>query len=362
MQKVLLLLFIFLFHGCNLNTLFLGGEIDKVMVVKYTPYMKHHRAYFTRTHLKNIRGRKYLFLHNPTNNDLAILFHYQNKYMLYNMSQPERKPLVSYTHNKSRLKEVLKSFKHKGFIPIRTLSSIGYTTSVAKRRYKGIKTLLIETHDYRRLQSLYKKAIKGYNARSIQHIKTKLPKSLIYPYYRYYKKHARSKAQKTQLQIIGEKLHVEKIQKIHTTLPKKLPQKPSLKPVIITPSSKLQKKKNDISDKHPLPEQRKEKEKAPIKKVQSVAPAIIPTKPFRYYLHQASLAELSSYISNKATKNALSYNQYTALSHRKTMLKEEKIFNEGTLEELIEAYKTNKNPKYKKRIMLLMKKQQEAAL
>lgn len=362
MQKVLLLLFIFLFHGCNLNTLFLGGEIDKVMVVKYTPYMKHHRAYFTRTHLKNIRGRKYLFLHNPTNNDLAVLFHYQNKYMLYNMSQPERKPLVSYTHSKSRLEDVLKSFKHKGYVPIHSLSSIGYTTSVAKRLYKGIKTLLIETRDYRRLQSLYKKAIKGYDAQSIRYIKTKLPKPLIYPYYRYYKKHAQSKVQKAQLQTIGEKLHLEKIQETHTSLPKKLVKKPVIKPVTKL-STKPLKDKSDISNKRPLLKKSKEKETTPIKKVQRVAPAIIiVTKPFRYYLHQASLAELSSYISNKATKNALSYNQYTALSHRKTMLKEEKLFNEGTLEELIEAYKTNKNPKYKKRIMLLMKKQQEAAL
>jgi len=361
MQKILLLLFIFLFHGCNLNTLFPGGEVNKVTVVKYAPYMKHHRAYFERTHLKNIRGRKYLFLHNPKSHDLAVLFHYKNKYMLYNMSKPKLKPLIAYTQKNTRQKDVLKAFMRKGFIPVHSLSSVGYTTTVAKRRYKNIKTLLIETHDYSRLQSLYKKAIKNYSAKPIQSIKTKLPKSLIYTYYRFYKKHAKTKAQLAQIQIIGEKLHIEKQQKRSTVVPKKISKKISKtivkKELYSTPnvhasSMKVQTKEVSQVSK---PE-RQEKETPQAKAVKNIT---TPTKPYSYYLYQSSLDELSSYISNKATKNALTYNQYAALNHRKMILEEEKLFNEGSLEELIDAYKINKNPKYKQRIMLLMKEKQD---
>ena len=82
------------------------------------------------------------------------------------------------------------------------------------------------------------------------------------------------------------------------------------------------------------------------------------TKPYSYYLNHASLSELSAYISNKATKNSLSYTQYNMLSRRKVLLQEERLFKHGSLEELIAAYKVNKNPKYKQRIMSLMKAKQ----
>jgi len=359
MQKILLLLFIFLFHGCSINTVFPDGdEINKVMVVKYAPYMKHHRAYFERTHLENIRGRKYLFLHNPKSHDLAILFHYENKYMLYNMSKPKLKPLIAYIQNNTKPKDVLKAFMRKGFNSVDSLSSIGYTTTVAKRRYKNIKTLLVETHDYSRLQSLYKKAIKNYSAKPIQSIKTELPKLLIYPYYRFYKKHAKTKAQLVQLQIIGEKLHIEKPQKRSTPIPKKISPK--------TSKTVVKKELPNTSKIHSLLLKPQTKEtphvsepKTQEKTIPQVKNITTPTKPYKYYLYQASLAELSSYISDKATKDALTYNQYAMLSHRKMILKEEKLFNEGSLEELIDAYKINKNPKYKKRIMLLMKEKQD---
>jgi len=357
MQKILLF-FIFLFHGCSINTLFPGGEVNKVMIVKYLPYMKHHRAYFNRDHLENIQGRKYLFLYNHKNHDLAVLFHNQDKYILYNMSKPKLKPLIGYPKKTTTIKTVLRSFKHKGFQPIQSLSSIGYITTVAKRRYKDIKTLLIETKDYTRLQALYKKAIKNYNASTILHIKTRLPKSLIYTYYRFYKKHAKSKMQLAQIQIIGEKLHIEKKS---TTPSRKNSQKISKK--------NIKKELNLIKSIHTLPLKREVKEipkvteikiqKEEIAKITELKEIIPPAKPYKYYLYQSSLAELSSYISNSTTKNALTYSQYTALTHRQSVLKEKKLFNEGSLEELIAAYKINKNPKYKERIMLLMKEKQE---
>jgi len=366
MQKILLLLFLFLFHGCSINTVFLNGEVNKVMVVKYAPYMKHHRAYFERSHLKTILRRKYLFLQNPKNHELNVLFRYKNEYILYNMSKPEQKPLAAHIKSNTKVKDVLKAFRHKGFKPVYSLSSIGYTTTVAKRRYKDIKTLLVETYDYSRLQSLYKKAIKNYNAKLIQNIKTKLPKPLIYAYYRRCKKHAKTKAQLEQLQIIGEKLHIEKPQKKSITPSKKISENTS-KSVV---KNIIKKEIKDAPKTHPLPLRSQtievarptqpkieEKQIPQVKIVKNIVPA---AKPYEYYLKQSSLTELSSYLSNSTTKNTLTYNQYAALNHRKIILEEEKLFNEGTLEELIEVYKINKKPKYKKRIMLLMKEKQEA--
>ena len=366
MQKILLLLFLFLFHGCSINTLFLSGEVNKIMVVKYAPYMKHHRAYFERTHLKNILRQKYLFLQNSKNHELNVLFRYKNEYILYNMSKPEQKPLAAHIKSNTKVKDVLKAFRHKGFTPVYSLSSIGYTTTVAKRRYKDIKTLLVETYDYSRLQSLYKKAIKNYNAKLVQNIKTKLPKSLIYAYYRSYKKHAKTKVQLEQLQIIGEKLHIEKPQKKAPISSKKISKKTS-KTVAKTV---IKEELHDTPRTHPLPlrpqtieapqviQPKVEEKETPQAKI--VKDIIAPIKPYKYYLKQSSLTELSSYLSNKSTKNTLTYNQYAALNHRKIILEEEKLFNEGTLEDLIAAYKINKKPKYKKRIMLLMKEKQDA--
>ncbi len=82
-------------------------------------------------------------------------------------------------------------------------------------------------------------------------------------------------------------------------------------------------------------------------------------KPYSYYLKEASLDELLAYMSQRHTRNVLSYHQYTMLKRRKKLLTKEKLFNEGSLEELISAYKINKDPKYKKRILTLMKNTQE---
>ncbi|HIE35095.1 MAG TPA: hypothetical protein EYP79_02710 [Campylobacterales bacterium] len=71
------------------------------------------------------------------------------------------------------------------------------------------------------------------------------------------------------------------------------------------------------------------------------------------------MIELSNYINDKATKNALSYNKYNRLKRRKANLQEERLMQKGSLEELITAYKVNKKAKFKRRIMSLMKDKQK---
>lgn len=295
MRTAVLFIFLILLSGCSLDRFNVPGEIDKVTVVRYAPYMKHYRAYFTRTALEPIKeDQKYLYLYHKEKKDLGFLLHPQDDYILYTLTKPEQPALKLRADPETTYSRVLKSFKRKGFTPIDSLDSVGIIVSVAPRRYKGVKTLLVDVQDYSHLQDLYKKAIRTYNANGIKDIQTKLPKQFIYDYYRRYEKRAHTRRQLAQLQIIAQKLQIKTREEIYT-----------------------------------------------------------------YYLKDADLDALSAYLSQKETRSSLSTRQYKGLKRRKKYLQEEKLFNEGSLEELIAAYKKNKNPKYKERIMLLIKEKQE---
>lgn len=295
MRTVVLFLFFLLLSGCSLNRLYVPGEINKVTVVEYAPYMKHYRAYFTRTELKPIKeDQRYLYFYHEKEKSVGLLLHRPNQYILYNLTKPDQPALALHADPKTNYTHLLKSFKRKGFTPVDSLYSVGVIVSVAPRRYKGVKTLLVDIQDYSRLQDLYKQAIRTYNANGVKNIQTKLPKQLIYEYYRRYEKRARTRRQLAQLQIIAQKLQIKTQEEIYT-----------------------------------------------------------------YYLYDADLDTLSAYLSQKETRGSLSTRQYRHLKRRKTRLQEEKLFNEGSLEDLITAYKKNKDPKYKERILVLIKEKQE---
>ena len=314
MYRVIIILLLILLNGCSFNNYLIKGEIDKVNVVKYMPYTKHHRVYFSRDKLKIMEnGGKYLYLYNEKNNDLAILLHRKNNYILYSLSQPKRSTLSIKTNSIKKYTSTLKDLARKGYKTISSPASKGFIVSVSHKRYKGVKTLLVEIQEYTDLQNLYKNAIKTYDASKIKNIKTKLPKSLISDYYMYYKKQATTDTQLIQLQIIAKKLQIKDpllLQNVNST-------------------------ENKVSSQE------------------------YSKKPHSYYLEDALLNELSTYISKETTKNSLSYSEYRTLKQREIILQEEKLLDEGSMEELIEAYKVNKNPKYKERIMSLMVEKQK---
>lgn len=332
MQKILLLLFLFLLTGCALNRPFSAGEIDKVYVVKHDPYVKYHRAYFTRTNLKPMQnGGKYLYLYHAKKKDLAILLHRKDQFQLYSLTYPEKKEIIFKTGHKTKDRTVLKNLRRKGYRPISPITA-GYTSHVSMQRYKGVKTLLVEAEDYSRLQNIYKKAISTYNAKEIADIKTKLPKEFISSYYEYYHKRAKTQKQLEQLQIIAEKLQLNSTAAVAQTT------------------------KNDSEQ---IFEEEKVKEKKVPKEVKVVKVTKKPrkaTKPYSYYLKSASHNELNTYLSKDETRDHLTYNQYNKL---KDKLKEEKLLQDGSLEEVIATYKKNKDPRYKTRSLELMKKAQE---
>lgn len=320
-QKTLLLLSFFLLNGCSLDSILALGEVDKVQIVKKNSYLSHYRAYFTRTQLKPIiKNQKYLYFYNKKKKDLALLLHRYDKYYLYSLYHPESGKITINTHRKTRYKDIVRTLKHQGY---RASSpyAVGATSKVSLRRYKGIKTLLVEIKDYRILQSKYKTAIKTYDASKVIPIKTFLPHALIANYFNTYQKQATIDTQKKQLEQIAHKLHLN------------------------TPEEKQDVEEKDVQ--------------AVLAKERPEEKLVKESASFNYYAYKASYHELNTYLTDSTSKDNLSFNQYTQLNKRHAQLKEAKILKEGSLEKLISLYKINKNPKYKSRILELMKEAQE---
>jgi len=324
MKKALLLSLFLLLNGCSFESILALGEVDKVQVVKKNASVSHYRAYFTRTQLQPIKNKqKYLYFYNKKQKDLAILLHRYDTYYLYSLYHPKQSKMVITTNKKARYRDIKKALKSKGYRET-TPFSVAATSKVALRRYKGIKTLLVEIKDYSALQAKYRTAIKTYDAQKIKTIKTKLPHAFIDTYYKQYAKKASNNAQHTQLKIIAKKLNLDE------------------------PETKA------------MDEEKKVQEALAKEIPEEIEKPVVQTSiPFDYYAQEASYHELDTYLSKKETRDALSFNQYTQLKQRHSKLHEEQVLNQGSLEELISLYKTNKNPKYKNRILELMKKAQE---
>ena len=315
MQKILLVLFIFLMSGCSIDGLIVWGEINKVQVVKQNSYIKHYRAYFQRTHLQSIRhGKKYLYFYNKKTKDLAILLHPKNKYMLYSFSHPNT-VIKILSDRKHGYYHMIKVLKRKGY-RITSPHAVGYTTKVSLRRYKKVKTLLLEVKNYQHLQDMYKKAIRTYHAGKIKNIRTRLPKVLIESYYKTYKAKASTQEQVKQLNIIAGKLHLQQS---------------------VSSRGKIPQKKNTQSQTVPNSKEN------------------TTTHLYSYYLNHASYYELNNYLLTSEAKSALSYTQYNTLKRKNSQLQEEDLLQNGSLEELITAYKKNKDPRYKSKIMQRIK-------
>lgn len=327
LKKVLLISLFLLLNGCSIDSITALGEVDKVQVVKKNASVSHYRAYFVRTRLKPIRNnQKYLYFYNKKKKDLAILLHKNDQYILYSLFHPEASKLTIRTDNKTRYSTIEKALEKKGY-HLSNPQEASATSFVALRRYKGIKTLLIEIKDYSALQRKYQKAIKSYNAASIQHITTKLPHSLISEYYDSYYKQAKSDEARAQLKTIAKKLQLESPEEIQSN------------------------KEVKAALEQEIPEEPKVQEDTEDPKASTLS--------FTYYAKKASYDELDSYLAESTPKSTLSFNQYAQLEQRHATLKEEKLLNDGSLEELISAYKVTKKPRYKKRILELMKEVQK---
>jgi len=355
MGKVILFLFLILLHGCSFNNPFLSAEINRVTVVSYTPYMKHHRAFISRSDLEILKnGKKYLYLYKKKTNDIAILVQRRNIFFLYTLSNPKQKVYSLRAPKRKKYSYALKHFKTIGYKTISSPSTKGFMITVSHQRYKNIKTLLFESKDYTRLLKLYQKAISGYNSNKIKIIKTQLPKSLILAYYKRYEKRTKNPKELAHLKIIAHKLQIKgPVLAKKATQTSSIAAKETKKTVKEQEEPKETSKYKETSSWYDFGTNETETEKEPI----------IPKKPaslpYLYYLNNASLSELHTYLSKHTTKKSLSTSKYLALKQKKTNMGDKEILKEGTLEELIAAYKRNKNPKFKQRILSLMKEKQK---
>ena len=325
MRNIVLAFMLFFLSGCSLNHLLLSEEVDTVNVVKYQKYFKHHRAYFKRDNLQFVaRHSKYLFLYRTKKKELGILLRRHNTYTLYNFINPEKANITLKSKKALSYKKLLKHFSLAGYKPA-NLSHLGYSSKIALRRYKGVKTLMVEIKDYSTLKQKYEKAIRSYQSKDILSIKTYLPKKFIYPYFKKYQNQTQSPEKLKQLQRIATKLHFRD------------------KTLII--EKDLEEEVNEEIDKD-------EDENIYV-------PNHDNAKEYDYYLHRAPVNELKGYLAKTNTRFSLTHNEYQALQTHYNKIKAKTVLKDGSLEELIAAYKVNKDPKYKKRIMILMKETQE---
>jgi len=176
---------------------------------------------------------------------------------------------------------------------------LGFVIHTGLRRYKGVKTLMIDVKDYRSLKKRYEEAIRTFDASKLFGIRTSLPKKMILPYFRDHYNRAQTTEQKEALRKIAKKLKVG------------ITEQPD-EPDLIQPL-------------------------------------------FPYYLHQASVSELSDYLQTDRSKKELTDGERSLLEHRLETFRKKKLLEEGSLETLIEEYKVNKDPEFKKHILSRIK-------
>ncbi len=318
-KKLLLLSILFLLNGCALNRLFLFDEIDKVNVVKYTPHVKVHRAYFTRTDLKPIiKGKRYLFLYHPRRKALVVLLRKPNRFLLYTLTTPHKAARPLYTKS---VRQTLRKLYKEGYKSVKSLQQLGFSVKVGKRRYKRVKTIMIELHDYRALKALYRRAIKHYRYATVASVDEHLPKPMIEGYLKSVYAKAKNPAQRSELAKIARKLGIALHGATHTPAPTHTTHPTSLQP-------------------------EEPQESDPIEPL------------YPYYLRQASLTELDHYLKSSKSYSELTNGERQMLTHRLTQLKQEKMLKDAPLEDLIAAYKENKDPRFKARILERIKELQ----
>ena len=83
------------------------------------------------------------------------------------------------------------------------------------------------------------------------------------------------------------------------------------------------------------------------------------SKTYLYYLHSASLPELRHYLDSGKAAEDLPLEKYTLLRERRKGMEEDALIQYGSLKELIAAYDKTKNPRYKARILTLMKQKEK---
>ena len=298
MKKVIgVLILLFLVQACSLEKLFVYKELNRTYVVRYDTYTKHYRAYFVRTDLEPIvHKRKYLFLYHTRQHTLAILLRKDNRYIVYTLSKPDTAPKIVATkaiRSYGKLRRLLASY---GYRIVDRPEKYSYRVSVKPMRYKGVKTYMIETIDMRKLTALYKEAIDTYDTSKVYEVEEIPPQDAVVPYLL------------ERMNETPDTRHSDALRRI------------------------LQRLRYGT---HPLP----------------ADTASTTRETYNRYLHDASLEEIDAYLDTLEKRHLDETPEYRKLRQHRQRFYREKLLGTASLETLIEIYKHNNDPIFKRRIM-----------
>jgi len=290
-------------EGCQTPPLWTSSELNTFQVVSYGYDVRHYRAYFTRADLSLLPNKKRtMFFEHTKHHTLAVLLRRRNRYELYDMSDPSHPKIRFETPKPLSLSALYRRLRRYGYRPA-NLQKLGIQVAIAPRRYRGVKTWMIEIEDFSRLKKRYLKAIKLGQSALVRRLKP-IPAVLIAPELRAAFIAARTPKKRKALIRIARRLRINLPETSH-----------------------------------------------PAQTSQSSSP-----HRFEYYLKRASESELRKILNTSTEKTKINSVQRRALRQRLHQLERDRLLKKGSLDELIDAYRREKDPLLKRRIMELLEK------
>jgi hypothetical protein len=303
-------LFAFFTSGCgNLSNFFSHREVNKVHVISYGKEVKRYRGYFTRTELYRFpSGKRTLFLYHPKRKEIALLLHRKDGFYLHPFRADKTVAHRYAPKTRASVRKALRHFAKMGYRPLSDPKKEGFIVKTGLRRYKGHKTVMVEVEDYSVLKKHYIEALRHPKSSKLRKLPS-IPASLIKQEIKRAYKNAKPE-EKDAIADLARRLG------------------------IVLPGQK----------EHPT-------EKKPNAGTNN-------GKSFDYYLQNASEKELRAYLRRSKEEGTLDEVSYRTLEQRLHQLEYKNLLKYGTIDELIEAYRTHKDPRIKKRIMQLLEREQ----
>lgn len=362
-KKLLVTLLLFSLQGCTWQNFFMqSAPFDRMTVVNYEGKVRHSRGYYRRDSLFKFKNNAYYqIFFNTKKRSLHLLLHKASGYFLYTISSSKAKAI--YLGNKyTSYKTIRKKLRKKGFRLLTHPYTKGYKLSHAFKKYQGVKTILISLSDYATLLAQYRHAISHYKYSLIEHSHPRLPNIMVKKLYNHYKSTTKTEQEKKAILQIGYKLGFEKkptFTRVNTTQKSENCTHPKMAiPQDSTPNieHKDEIEKKIIEDKQK--EEKPEEDTVEVCSDTQENKTLLEETDYHYYLHNASLDTLSTYLDKLSLQGydkSISQGQLHQLLARQSFLREQNLLEHGTLEALIKAYKQTKNKRYKEKILHLMK-------
>ena len=297
-----LTMLVFLLGGCQIPDFTAAFKLNTFHIVSYGNDVRHYRAYFLRKNLTFLpNGRRTLLAVHTKTQSPAIVIRRKGYDEVYDMATYRHIAFREKASKHRTLRTLQRFLARRGYRIVNT-RNFGVHLTTGPRKYRGYKTWLIDLKDYSRLKRRYLQALR-HNPCRLKQLKP-IPADLI-------KKELRLAVSK-RLNVSDRTCLYESAKRLHISLPS--PQK------------------------KPTPDRQ--------------------NPSFSYYISHASEKELRTLLHTKTYKTRFSTFQQRALRQRLRQLEHDRLLKHGSLEELFAAYKHNKDPRIKQRIMQLLEQRQ----